>query len=322
MDDLRPHRRADPDLSLIDFPIIDAHHHLWDLRACRYPWLMARGVRRFFGDPTPIQKNYLVADLLRDAAPLQVEKSVHVQVGVADEDVIEETRWLQRVADSGEGQVLPNAQGLPNAIVAFCDLASEDAAETLRAHLRSRNLRGVRQIIGRAPDEDPGTGSDLLIENRNWQANLRRLVDLDLRFDLQLIPRQVPRIAQVLERIPALRVALCHCGSPWDQSAAGLALWRAGLRRLAALPNIYSKISGFGMFDRHWSASSIKPIIESVVEIFGAQRTMFGSNFPVEKLVSDYATLWGAYDAITATLRADQRQQLFHGTAAEFYALR
>ena len=63
--------------------IVDAHHHLWDLEACHYPWLMARGVKRFFGDPTPIQKNYLVADLRRDAADYALDGSVHVQVGVA-----------------------------------------------------------------------------------------------------------------------------------------------------------------------------------------------------------------------------------------------
>ena len=63
--------------------IVDAHHHLWDLEACDYPWLMAKGVTRFFGDPTPIQKNYLVSDLRRDAHHYQVDASVHIQVGVA-----------------------------------------------------------------------------------------------------------------------------------------------------------------------------------------------------------------------------------------------
>ena len=66
--------------------IVDAHHHLWDLDAVRYPWLMARGVRRFFGDPTPIQKNYLVSDLRADADDYVIDASVHVQVGVAPGD--------------------------------------------------------------------------------------------------------------------------------------------------------------------------------------------------------------------------------------------
>ena len=102
--------------------IVDAHHHLWDLSACSYPWLMARGVTRFFGDPTPIQKNYLVADLQEDAGDYELEASVHIQVGVAEGDELKETEWLQATAD---------AEGLPSAVVAFCALDSTEQAEVV-----------------------------------------------------------------------------------------------------------------------------------------------------------------------------------------------
>ena len=95
--------------------IVDAHHHLWDLDACHYPWLTARGVTRFFGDPTPIQKDYLVADLRDDAADYELAASVHVQVGVAPGDELKETAWLQETGDD---------TGLPSAIVAYCELDS------------------------------------------------------------------------------------------------------------------------------------------------------------------------------------------------------
>ena len=84
--------------------IVDAHHHLWDLGACNYPWLMDQGVVRFFGDPTPIQKNYVIEDLRDDASDFELEASVHIQVGVAEGDELRETEWLQQV---GYTHVLP-----------------------------------------------------------------------------------------------------------------------------------------------------------------------------------------------------------------------
>ncbi len=304
-----------PPSAVIDFPIVDAHHHLWDLRACRYPWLMARGVRRFFGDPTPIQRDYLVADLRADADGLPLAKSVHVQVGAADEDVVAETRWLQRVADD------PDSGGLPQAIVAFCDLGAANAIDVLDAHRQSRNLRGVRQIVGRSDDEDALTGSGALLESRQFAANLRLLAERDLSFDLQLVPAQALRAARLIGHMPGLRVAVCHCGSPWDRSPEGLAAWRDGLRALAALPGVHCKLSGFGMFDPHWSEASIGPLIDDCVRIFGVQRCMFGSNFPVEKLARSYRELYGAYDRLTRPLGAAPHQDLLAANAERFYRI-
>lgn len=292
--------------------IVDAHHHLWDLEACRYPWLMAKGVRRFFGDPTPIQRNYLVEDLRQDAVGYVIDASVHIQVGVAPGDEVKETAWLEKTAQ---------AEGLPSAIVAYCDLDEPDAMETVEAHLAYPRVRGIRQIVGRSADEDATTGSGELPGNAAWQEHLAAIGELGLSFDLQLIPQQVPAIAEVLARTPGTPVALCHCGSPWDQSAAGLASWRQGLELLASLPQVSCKVSGLGMFDHDWSVDSIRPVVETCIEVFGAERTMFGSNFPVDKLHADFGTIWGAYETITRSLPGTDTARLFSGTAREFYGI-
>jgi predicted TIM-barrel fold metal-dependent hydrolase len=302
-------------MSQLPRSIIDAHHHLWDLQALEYPWLMARGVKRFFGDPTAIQCNYLQRDLARDAQNFKLLGSVHVQVGVADCDVIAETRWLQKVADD------PTGNGTPNAIVAYCDLADPLANDVLREHLLSPNCRGVRQIVGRAKGDPMQALSDALIDDRVWCRNLGRLAALGLSFDLQLIPAQMQRMAQVLARCPDLKVALCHCGSPWDQSPGGLTEWRRGLRALADNPNVCCKMSGFGMFDRQWSMASIRPVIETCIEFFGEDRCMFGSNFPVERLVSNYRRVWVAYEDVVQGLPESAQESLFWRTAAQFYRL-
>ncbi|MGI9233016.1 MAG: amidohydrolase family protein [Woeseiaceae bacterium] len=292
--------------------IVDAHHHLWDLNACHYPWLMARGVTRFFGDPTPIQKNYLVPDLRDDAADYELAASVHVQVGVAPGDELKETAWLQETGD---------ATGLPSAIVAFCELDSPEAPQILGTQLEFSRIRGARQIIGRSDEEDAVTGSGGLVDDPVWRENLGLLGELGLSFDLQLTPGQVTRVAEALAEAPDTDVALCHCGSPWDQTKAGIESWREGLRLLASLPNVYCKISGFGMFDHDWTIDSIRAIVESCIEIFGTDRAMFGSNFPVDKLHAGYSQLWSAYEEITTGLSPQEQQLLFEDTARNFYRI-
>ncbi|MDH3747596.1 MAG: amidohydrolase family protein [Gammaproteobacteria bacterium] len=292
--------------------IVDAHHHLWDLNACHYPWLMARGVTRFFGDPTPIQKNYLVADFRQDAVDYDLVASVHVQVGAAPGDELKETAWLQETGDD---------TGLPTAIIAFCELDSPEAPSFLDAQLTHSRLRGARQIVGRSDEEDAITGSGGLVDQPVWRENLGLLGELGLSFDLQLTPAQVPRIAEVLAKTPDTKVALCHCGSPWDQSKAGIEAWRKGLRLLASLPNVYCKISGLGMFDHNWTVDSIRPIVESCIEIFGVDRCMFGSNFPVDKLHASYSQVWRAYEEITPGLSENEQARLFRDTARDFYRM-
>ena len=288
---------------------VDAHHHLWDLRALRYPWLMARGERRFFGDPTPIQHDYLVLNYLNESARYRPQRSVHIQVGVAPGEELLESQWLQQLPD------------FPHAIVAFCDLASPTVAADLEAQMRFSKLRGVRQIVGRHLEEDRKHGSDALLDDPAWLEGLRLLAHRDLSFDLQLIPQQMERAYAVLKAAPDLRVALCHCGSPWHQDAAGLEHWRKGLRRLAALPNVACKVSGLGMFNPQWQAEDLRPLILEVIDTFGPERTMFGSNFPVDKLYNTYDALWGSYDTITAGFSDAERRQLFVETASRFYPL-
>ena len=292
--------------------IVDAHHHLWDLGAVHYPWLMAQGVRRFFGDPTPIQRDYLVRDFRADAGNYTIDASVHIQVGVAPGDEVRETAWLQDTADR---------EGLPSAIVAFVDLAQRDAMNVVEQHLAHTRVRGVRQIIGRSDEEDAVTGSGKLIDDPLWREHLHAVGELGLSFDLQLTPSQVPAVADLLATLPRVPVALCHCGSPWDQTPAGLASWQHGLKLLAELPQVSVKISGLGMFDHDWTVESIRPIVESCIDAFGPERTMFGSNFPVDRLHADFATVWGAYETITASLPEADRQRLFGDTARTFYRI-
>jgi predicted TIM-barrel fold metal-dependent hydrolase len=291
------------------FQFIDAHHHLWDLGACHYPWLMAKGEKRFFGDPTPIQRNYRVEDFLTESVTYVPAKSVHIQVGVAPGEEVRESRWLQ------------SQSPLPSALVAACDLTAQDLDEQLDAHAGCDRFRGVRQIIGRHANEDRKHGSDALLDDPAFFAGLRTLAARGNRFDLQMIPPQMDRVIALLKQVPQLPVALCHCGSPWDQSAQGLAHWRRGLKALSALPNVVCKVSGLGMFNHDWTEADLRPLVLQVIDIFTPQRVMFGSNFPVDKLYNSYDALWDAYRGICAPFTNSERHQMFYQTAADFYAI-
>ncbi|WP_299932454.1 amidohydrolase family protein [uncultured Pelagimonas sp.] len=288
--------------------MIDAHHHLWDLSAVSYPWLMAEGVARFFGDPTPIQRDYLLREFRNDAATEGITASVHIQVGAADG--LAEARWVQSVADA-------NADW-PMAQVVFCDLTACDLGDTLDAFQNLSTVRGVRQIVGRAPGEDAVTGTNGLLDDPRFVQGLREAGRRGLSFDLQLIPELMEKTARVLERAPDTQIALCHAGSPHDRSPQGLRDWADKMRRLSSLPQVTCKLSGLGMFQHNWTQDDFRPIIETCLEQFGPERCMFGSNFPVDSLYSDYATLVTAHRSIVPQGMHDQ---VFHGTASRFYAL-
>lgn len=292
--------------------IVDAHHHLWDLRAVDYPWLMEKGVRRFFGDPAPIQKNYLPADFRNDWAGLNIVKSVHIQVGVAEREAVNETLWLQAQHDT---------TGLPSAIIAFCDLAAPDISAQLAAHGAASALRGVRQIVGRSSEEDARTGTAALLHNPRFADGLREVARHGLSFDLQLVPQQMADAARLFAQNADQPVALCHAGSLKDRSDAGFALWESGIRQLAALPNFICKISGIGMFDNHWTAENARPMFDVLLDAFGSNRLAFGSNFPVDGLYSDYPSIWSRFEELARDLSDDERQCLFAGTAERFYRI-
>lgn len=287
---------------------IDAHHHLWDLNAVSYPWLMAKGEPRFFGDPAPIQRDYLIEEFRKDAQAQGFDGSVHIQVGAADG--MAEAKWVQEVAEA--------TPDWPMAQVVFCDLTAADLAAQLDAFQALSTVRGVRQIVGRAPGEDAVTGTNDLLDDPAFLRGLQMAGQRGLSFDLQLIPELMEKTARVLTQAPDTTVALCHAGSPHDRSDAGLKDWSEKLKSLSELPQVSCKLSGLGMFDHSWTTEGFRPIVETCLGQFGADRCMFGSNFPVDSLYSDYATLT---KALRALVPGEDHRKVFGETAMQFYRM-
>ena len=284
---------------------IDAHHHLWDLQAVHYPWLMAKGETRFFGDPAPIARDYLLDEFTADAARHAMTGSVHIQVGA--EDGMAEARWVDGIAHKSAWRMRQ---------VAFCDLSAETVADELAALSALPSVAGVRQIIGRAPGEDALTGTRELIASSDFHHGLSQLETAGLSFDLQLLTELMEPMAEILGDFPNLPVALCHAGSPYDRTIKGLDSWSKALESLSSLPQISAKLSGLGMFAHGWQKQDFAPIVSTLIGQFGKERVMFGSNFPVCSLTSTYDVLMEAYISL---IPEDMHDDIFGKTAARFY---
>ncbi|MCP4381807.1 MAG: amidohydrolase family protein [Hyphomicrobiales bacterium] len=295
-------------------PLVDPHFHIWDLETNRYPWLTQKPPPiQVAGDVEPIARNYLIEDYLADARSQGLVKAVHVDAGWDAADPVGETRWLQSVTDR---------TGYPHGIVAYAALDHDGAEEILAGHCEFAAIRGIRHILNwHADPQKSFLDRDDLLTDDAWLRGYALLRRFGLSFDLQLYPSQMPAAAEVAARFPETQVILNHAGMPADKDAEGLAMWREGLRLLAERPNVTIKISGLGMLDWHWSEASIRPFVLECIDIFGTDRAMFASNFPVDRLYSSYDTLFGAFRSIVGDFSESDQQKLFHDTATRVYRL-
>jgi len=299
---VRPHR------------IVDTHQHFWDLSLNYYPWLSDKVVVKPYGDYAAIRKTYVKADFAADIGDLPVVKSVHIDAGHDPGDPVRETRWLQQLADA-RGPL----GGFPHGIVADGNLTEPDVVEILEAQCAFANMRGLRGMLSdsvRYPGQKPE-----LLDSETWRHNVSLLASRSLSLDLQLYPVQMVRVAELARQNPELSIIVCHTGSPVADGAGWFERWRLGMRGLAACPNVALKISGLGLFDQAWGRVGKSDVIQEAIEIFGAERCMFGSDFPVDSLFSSYRDLWEVFFDATKALTAMEIDNLYYANAVRLYRL-
>ena len=294
--------------------IVDAHHHLWDLERHVYPWLSPRPLPpAMAGDVSPIARSYGIDDLLADAGPWDLAKSVHVEAGFDPAAPLAETEWLQGIADE---------RGFPHAIVAKAALHDPDVEALLAAHVRHANVRGIRHMVSWHPvPRNTFVDRPDLLTDSQWRRGFALLRKYGLSFDLQVYPPQMDDAVALARRHLDTTIIVDHAGMPLDRDTTALAAWRDGMTALAGLPNVAVKISGLGMFDHDWTVDSIRPYVLETLDRFGTHRCMFASNFPVDKLYGSYPALFDAFDRITADFSDDERQRLFAGNAERLYRI-
>lgn len=313
-----------------DVPIIDAHHHLW------------------VQDGHP----YLLDELAQDlASGHQVSATVFVQAhygyradGPEHLAPVGETEKVAALAQQASEKELPK---IAAAIVAFADLSLGDRLEeTLAAHFGAADgkLRGIRHSVSRDPNFPNGVvirpAPEGLLSDPDYRQGLRTMIRHGLSYDAMLYNCQLSELVNMADALPDLPIALDHIGCILGvglyegREQELFAQWRTDMALLAKRPNVNVKIGGFGMIvcGARWHeadrpppserlAESWRPYVETCIELFGAERCMFESNFPVDKAMYPYRTLWNAFKLLTRTASADERAALFSGTAARFYRI-
>ncbi|MGH7122649.1 MAG: amidohydrolase family protein [Acetobacteraceae bacterium] len=292
--------------------LIDAHFHIWRQRDL--PWLNGPMVPRIFGPYEPLRRDYPIEEFLADQAGSGVEAAIYVQTNWASERALDEVAWVASVA---------HTTGWPQAITAFVDLTADDIRPALDQLAAHPLVRGVRmQLHWHENPRYRFAPSPTQLIDAQVSANIGRLAEYDLAFELQLFPAQMQDGARLAETHPDVRFVLVHAGMLTDIAPATVAAWRSGLRALAACPNVYVKLSGLGTFVHRNDPALIARIIDDTIAIFGANRLMFGSNFPIEKLWTSHADLVAAYRAALAHYSEREQRDVFCNVARKVYRLR
>jgi predicted TIM-barrel fold metal-dependent hydrolase len=258
--------------------IVDAHHHVWDLRKGHYPWLQDEylGERFFLGQYDKIRRDYTPADLRRDQTPLRLAASVHIEAERDRADEVGETRWLEQVN---------RETGLPSVVIGHADFRQTDLADTLRAHAACSLFRGIRckPVTAASPTESvrgqPGT-----LQDEAWLTGLGVLAAMGLSWDLRVPFWHLREAADVVAAFPGMIVIVNHCGLPIDRSPESLSVWRNGLQALAAHQSVFLKLSEFGLHGGRWDGAGTPLLVREATAIFGHDRVMYGSNLPVSSL--------------------------------------
>jgi predicted TIM-barrel fold metal-dependent hydrolase len=291
--------------------VIDSHFHVW--RQADLPWLMGPTQPRIFGPYEAIRRDYTMAEYLADHAGLGVEKAVYVQANWPPEQAEAEAAWIEHLALE---------TGWPHGLVAFADLTVADARPALDRLARSPRLRGIRQQLHwhENPQYRFAARADLCADPA-LRRNVARLADYGLVFDLQVFAGQMAGAAELAAACPRVTFVLQHAGMLEDTSPEGRAAWRAGMAQLAKQPNVVAKLSGFGTFIHRNDAAHIAWLTGETVGLFGAERCLWGSNFPIEKLWTSYGELLDAHRRGAGGLSAGEQEAIFCNTARRIYRL-
>ena len=301
-------------MSDLDFPIVDAHQHFWDLERNYYPWLSdAQPIAFRYGDYSAIRKSYLPVHYASDARGDRIAMSVHVEAEWDPRDPVGETRWLEELAA---------AHGLPSACVAQAWLDRDDVDGVLAEQAARPLVRGIRHKprAAEAPDS-ARRGESGSMDDPHWRRGFALLERNGLSFDLQTPWWHIDAAAELARDFPKTSIVVNHTGLPADRSADGLAGWRGAMHALAECSNVFVKISGLGQPGGAWTLGANEPIIRDTIAIFGVDRCMFASNYPVDRLCAPFANIFAGFRAAVSERPLAEQRKLFHDNAVRIYRL-
>ena len=280
-----------------NFPIVDTHVHLWHPKQLRYPWLK---------DVPNLNKPFLLQDYSDAHQDLKIESIVFVQCDTHPDDGFKETSWVTSLAI-----VEPRIKG----IVAWAPLEEGEQVAPFVEKLAEESLvKGIRRLI---QSED----IDFCIQP-NFVNGVKTLSKFNLSFDLCIFHPQLSNTISLVEQCPHVQFILDHIGKP-DIKNQLFDPWKQDIKRLASFENVYCKISGLVTEADHnlWTPEDIQPYIDHVIEAFSFDRVIYGSDWPVSTLATDYPRWVQTLTDAVAGCSTDELNKLFHDNAKEFYRL-
>ncbi len=277
--------------------VIDAHHHFWDPAAAHYPWITGayEPLRRAYGPP--------------DLAPLLEAAGVTGTIVVQARQDLAETTSLVQTAAATDWIV---------GVVGWVDLTDPDVAETIagiRRGAHGRRLVGVRHLVHDEPDPDWLLRDDIM-------AGLAAVAEAGLVYDLLVRTRELPAATEVARRLPHLRFVLDHLAKP-PIAAHRMEPWASAIAEIAAQGNVTAKVSGL-VTEADWSswtAADLEPFIETAARLFGPERLMFGSDWPVSTLAAGYAEVLEVTGDILSAVLGDDAAWVLGPCAAATYRI-
>jgi predicted TIM-barrel fold metal-dependent hydrolase len=313
-------------------PIIDPHHHLWDRPGWRY---MPHDLLADVGSG-----HNIIATVFVQA------RAFHRADGPEELQPVGETEFVNGAAAMGASGLYGPGR-ICAGIVGHADLRLGAAVDrVLEAHIRAGGdrFRGIRHIVATDADEainNPGNPAPAgLLGDAKFREGFARLAPMGMSFEAWLYHPQIDELTDLARAFPGTAIVLNHVGGPLGigrfagKHAEVFPGWAASIKRLAACPNVFVKLGGLGMringfgFDAHplppssdTLAAAWKPYIDTCIAAFGAERSMFESNFPVDKGSYSYPVFWNACKKLAAGASADERKALFRGSANRFYRL-
>ena len=280
-----------------NFPIVDTHVNLWHPKQLRYPWLK---------DVPNLNRPYLLHDYSDAYQDLNIESIVFVQCDTHPDDGLKETTWVTSLA-----AVEPKIKG----IVAWAPLEEGEQVAPFVEKLAEESLvKGIRRLI---QSED----IDFCIQP-NFVKGVKTLSRFNLSFDLCIFHPQLSNAISLVEQCPNVQFILDHIGKP-DIKNQLFDPWKQEINKLASFENVYCKISGLVTEADHdsWTPEDLQPYIEHVIEAFSFDRVIYGSDWPVSTLASDYPRWVQTLKEAVSGCSTDELNKLFHDNAIGFYKL-
>ena len=273
---------------------IDAHQHFWQLAAREGGW-PPPSLAAIYRDFAP-----------QDLAPLLAEHGVAGTVLVQSLPSEDDTHWLLALADRSS---------FIRAVVGWTDLLAADAPAAIARLASHDKLKGLRPMLQDLDD-------DRWIADPALAPALTAMVEHGLRFDALVLPRHLPALLQCARAYPALSIVIDHAAKP-PIADASFGQWREDMAQLAALPNVHCKLSGMVTeASTDWSVDDLQPYVAHVLSVFGAQRVIWGSDWPVVDLAGGYGAWLAASETLLAHLGQQDRNDIFGLNACRFYGFK